>query len=412
MKVKGVNLGNWLVLEKWMSPALFEGTTAEDEYDLPRQLSKEVYEARIKIHRAEYIAERDFVAIKAMGMEAVRIPVPYFVFGDREPFLGCVKELDKAFCWAERYGLQILIDLHTAPMGQNGFDNGGICGVCKWSQYPQEVEFVLTVLERLAQRYGTRQGLWGIEVLNEPITEKAWKMMDVPNRYPAVDQEMAKGSGPNTIHFLRDFYERAYDRLRRYLPEEKYVVIHDGFELLEWKDFMREEKYVNVVLDTHQYLMFAEADGCGQEVEAYLTYIRENFEKEIAEMQQYFPVICGEWCLFNSLACRCDTKGGKSVLNGVEGNAVEMLGDQEKKEIYRAVAKAQLAAWEKGSGYFYWSYKLLTDTVNEKGWIGWDSWDLGRCVDFGWFPVSHKGDLDKTREGGKDNDSKSDISGI
>ena len=67
MYIKGVNLGNWLVLEKWMSPALFEGTTAEDEYYLPRQLSKEVYEARIKVHRAEYISERDFVAIKAMG---------------------------------------------------------------------------------------------------------------------------------------------------------------------------------------------------------------------------------------------------------------------------------------------------------------------------------------------------------
>ena len=36
---------------------------------------------------------------------------------------------------------------------------------------------------------------------------------------------------------------------------------------------------------------------------------------------------------------------------------------------------------------FYWSYKLLTDTVNTPGWIGWDSWDLGRCVDFGWFPA-------------------------
>ena len=46
MKVKGVNLGNWLVLEKWMSPSLFDGTTAEDEYYLPTQLSKEVYEAR------------------------------------------------------------------------------------------------------------------------------------------------------------------------------------------------------------------------------------------------------------------------------------------------------------------------------------------------------------------------------
>ena len=166
MYVKGVNLGNWLVLEKWMSPALFEGTTAEDEYYLPRQLSKEVYEARISIHRAEYITERDFTRIKSMGMDAVRIPVPYFIFGDREPFIGCIRELDKAFNWAEKYGLQILIDLHTAPDSQNGFDNGGISGVCKWSQEPDEVEFELSVLERLAKRYGTRQGLWGIEILN------------------------------------------------------------------------------------------------------------------------------------------------------------------------------------------------------------------------------------------------------
>ena len=81
MYIKGVNLGNWLVLEKWMSPALFEGTTAEDEYYLPRKLSKEVYEARIKVHRAEYISERDFVAIKAMGMEAVRIPCLLYTSG-------------------------------------------------------------------------------------------------------------------------------------------------------------------------------------------------------------------------------------------------------------------------------------------------------------------------------------------
>lgn len=372
MKIKGVNLGNWLVLEKWMSPALFEGTTAEDEYYLPRQLSREVYEAGIQIHRSEYITERDFVAIKSMGMEAVRIPVPYFIFGDREPFIGCIKELDKAFNWAEKYGLEILIDLHTAPMGQNGFDNGGICGVCKWSKYPEEVEFVLSVLERLASRYGTRKGLWGIEVLNEPITDKAWKLMDVPNRYPAVDQDMAEGSGPNTIEFLKDFYCRAYDRIRKYMPEEKYVVLHDGFEILAWKDFMREEKYVNVVLDTHQYLMMAEADGCQQTLASYLNYIQENYEKSIEEMQKYFPVICGEWCLFNSLVCGCDTKGGQSVLNGVEGSKEEQLNAEAKKKIYRAVADAQIKAWDKGSGYFYWSYKLLTDTVNDKGWIGWD----------------------------------------
>lgn len=390
MKVKGVNLGNWLVLEKWMSPALFEGTTAEDEYYLPQQLSKEVYEARIKVHRSEYISERDFVTIKAMGMDAVRIPVPYFIFGDREPFPGCIEELDRAFCWAEKYGLQVLIDLHTAPEGQNGFDNGGICGVCKWSRTPEEVEFVLTVLERLAERYGTRKGLWGIEVLNEPITERMWNIFDVPNRYPAADKAMAEGSGPNTIEFLKKFYAEAYERIRRYMPEEKYVVIHDGFELLAWKDFMQEERYVNVVLDTHQYLMVAESMGCEQTVDGYVNYVREHFEKEIEEMEQYFPVICGEWCVFNSLACGCDTKGGQSVLNGVDGTKEEAMSAQEKKNIYRALAEAQLRAWEKGSGYFYWSYKLLIDTVNVPGWIGWDSWDLGRCVDQGWFPVARQ----------------------
>ena len=312
------------------------------------------------------------------------------VFGDREPFIGCISELDKAFQWAERYGLEILIDLHTVPMGQNGFDNGGICGVCKWSQYPEEVEFVLSVLERLAMRYGNRKGLWGIEVLNEPITDREWEVEDIPNRFPAADPEMAEGSEPITMEFLRGFYCKAYDRIRKFMPEEKYVVIHDGFELLAWKDFMREEKYINVVLDTHQYLMMAESEGCQQELSSYLAYVQKKYEKDIEEMQKYFPVICGEWSLFNSLACGYDTKGGQSILNGVEGNAEKPLSADEKREIYKILCKAQVDAWNKGSGYFYWSYKLLTDTVNDSGWIGWDSWDLGRCIDFGWFPTENR----------------------
>lgn len=50
-----------------MSPALFDGTTADDEYYLPTQLDPAVYEARIKTHRAEYINERDFATIRSWG---------------------------------------------------------------------------------------------------------------------------------------------------------------------------------------------------------------------------------------------------------------------------------------------------------------------------------------------------------
>lgn len=388
MFIKGVNLGNWLVLEKWMSPALFDGTTAEDEYYLPRQLSPEAYEARIKVHRSEYISERDFATIKRIGLDTVRIPVPYFIFGDRPPFIGCIEELDKAFAWAEKYGLKILIDLHTAPLSQNGFDNGGICGVCKWSQTPEEVDFVLNVLEKLAKRYGQREGLWGITPINEPITEPMWTTMGVQDRYTPVEPELAAGSAPNTMEFLRKFYADAYDRIKPNIKDGAYVVFHDAFRLKDWKDFLTQPKYVgNVVLDTHQYLMMAEMMGCEQTIEGYRKFIEENFAKDVAEVNEYVPVVCGEWCLFNSLAVGMDTKGGQTSLNGIDFGDSVILTSEQKAEIYQAVGEAQLSAWKKGSGYFYWTYKMLLDTVNEANWNGWDCWDLNKSVDLGWFPT-------------------------
>lgn len=221
-KIKGVNLGNWLVLEKWMSPNLYDGTTAADEYYLPRQLPKEVYEARIRTHRAEFVSERDFARMKAIGLNTVRIPVPYFIFGDREPFIGCIDELDKAFVWAEKYGLKILVDLHTTPMSQNGYDNGGISGVCKWAQLPEEVDFVLDVLEKLAERYGHRKGLLGITPLNEPVSEEIWTSMDVQKRYPPADKELAEGSAPISFEWLKGFYDKAWERIFPHLAEDKF----------------------------------------------------------------------------------------------------------------------------------------------------------------------------------------------
>lgn len=99
-------------------------------------------------------------------------------------------------------------------MSQNGFDNGGISGVCKWAQLPDEVEFVLSVLERLARRYGHRQALMGIEIINEPNTTTSWPMMNVTERYKAVDSELAEGTGPIAFDWLKDFYVTAYHRLR------------------------------------------------------------------------------------------------------------------------------------------------------------------------------------------------------
>ena len=85
MKIKGVNLGNWLVLEKWMSAELFHGIPAQDEEDFYHMLPAEEAQTRLRMHRDYFIQERDFQQIAALGLNAVRIPVPHYIFGGNSP---------------------------------------------------------------------------------------------------------------------------------------------------------------------------------------------------------------------------------------------------------------------------------------------------------------------------------------
>lgn len=384
-EIKGVNLGGWLVLEKWMTPSLFEGVEADDEYYLAFDLAENEYRTRIKMHRDYFITEADFLRIASSGLNTVRIPVPYFIFGDRPPFIECVSYLDKAFKWAEKTGLKILIDLHTAPLSQNGFDNGGISGVCKWAQDTVEVEFILSVLERLSERYGQNKSLWGIQVLNEPATPIIWENMNPQKRYPPRDIELAKGSKAVSIEFLYEFYDKAYQRIRNYLPIDKKVVFHDGFELDIWEEFFRKGNYKNVVLDTHQYLMMAELTGTKQEINDYIKFIK-NLKEKIETVSKYVEVCVGEWCLFNSYSVGIDTNGGINPTAAKYENN-KMRSNKELVEIYQKLWEESVDAWNSGIGHFYWTYKLNIDTVNKPEWYGWDSWDLDRAISQEWVNI-------------------------
>lgn len=384
-KIKGVNLGGWLVLEKWMTPELFEGVPAEDEYYLAQDLSKETYEARILTHRSEFMTEADFIRIAEAGLNLVRIPVPYFVFGDRSPFIGCLPHLDKAFNWAKAYGIDILLDLHTVPESQNGFDNGGISGVCKWGQNRQEVEFVLSVLTRLAERYRDHEALWGIQLVNEPITEKMWSTMKPLERYEARDAAMAQGSGPLTMAFLQEFYLEAYGKLREILRPETIIAFHDAFELHAWKEFFAKYEFENIMLDTHQYLMFAELEGTEQNVQAYLDYL-DHLGKEIQEVSQYVRVFVGEWSLFNSYTVGADTQGGINPTQQTFESS-NQLSKEALAEVYQTLWHQSIETWNLGEGHMFWTYKLNIDTINDPAWYGWDSWDLSRCLSKRWIEI-------------------------
>lgn len=384
-KIKGVNLGNWLVLEKWMLPELFEGTGAEDEVWLNRKMNPAELKEKMKEHRDTFITEQDFAFIKEQGIWLLRIPVPYFIFGDRPPFNGCVEYLDKAFDWAEKYGLQILIDLHTVPGSQNGYDNGGLTGVCKWCKNPEEVEFALTVLERLAKRYGQREGLYGIEVLNEPISFLVYAT--APSTGKAVDKEEAKGSGYVPLPFLENFYRNAYRRLRKILPENKTIVFHDGFRLRHWGKFFRKEHMKNVVLDTHIYIFAMESFVPIHMPWVYQIYIKSQ-QRLIERIQRDVPVVVGEWCICNKYAEKAVS--GKSAEESSDRSARAAAQDELRKKRYLEIAAMQLQAWESGAGWIYWSYQFKPnrkEPLDEK-WK--ESWDFSRCVENGWIEFKNR----------------------
>ncbi|MCR5545780.1 MAG: cellulase family glycosylhydrolase [Lachnospiraceae bacterium] len=365
-KIKGVNLGNWLVLEKWMEPAMFRGVDAEDETWLNRRADREMLKERMKKHRDTYVEEKDFSFLKDSGITHVRIPVPYFIFGDREPFIGCIEYLDKAFDWAETYGIKILVDLHTTPGGQNGYDNGGICGVCKWHKSPEEVDFVLDVLKRLAERYKDRSALFGIEVVNEPISFPVYMTSPTHNKW--VDPEEGKGSSFVPMSFLKAFYKRAYDELRKILPKEVAIVFHDGFRLGSWNRFFKKNHMENVFLDTHIYIFAMENFVPIHKPFVYNIYLWIDGLR-LKHAGKAIPVIVGEWCICNRYA------------------ANERIEEEERKKRFNIISKIEQKAWEDTAGWFYWNYQLLRDETTPTDEFFKESWDFKRSLKRGWISV-------------------------
>jgi glucan 1,3-beta-glucosidase len=359
--IRGVNLGGWLVLEKWITPALFAGTSAEDEAHLWTELSDLGERELLRAHRDSFITERDFADLASRRIDAVRIPVPYFVFGDHQPYFGCIDHLDRAFAWAERHRIAVLLDLHTVPDSQNGLDGGGLCGVCKWHRSPEHVNLAVDVLEQLARRYRNHPGLWGIEVLNEPISVQMWDLIDVPKRYPPADPEYARGSEPVPTDFLKTFYEAAYRRIRAHAPTVR-VVFHDGFRSAEWSGFFTDPALRRVAVDTHLYLMHRTMAVGEGDLDNYLATIASEFTRTVRQLARSVPVIVGEWSL--------DTSSPRA----------EEKPEAEKLIYYHALADAQVRAWRSAVGWFFWTYKLQTSTATA------DLWDLRQATDRDYLP--------------------------
>jgi glucan 1,3-beta-glucosidase len=330
-KLRGVNLGAWLVLEKWMVPDVYRGTDAEDEYSLCLALGSEAA-GRLNHHRETWIIAEDFRWIKNCGLNAVRLPVGYWALEAPKPFVESSSFIDFALEQCRQNGLKLLLDLHGAPGSQNGWDHSGRSGAINWPKDPKNIQETLRVLESFAQKYGKHPALFGIELLNEPRDV-------VP------------------LEILQQFYQDAYARLRKHLDPQAAIVFHDSFRAMAWKNFMQEPAFSNVILDTHLYQCFSDADKKRSAVEQLAFAL--NRQTVLEEMQREgLPTIVGEWSL------------------GLPGQAMHGLSAFQAASVKRAYADTQLLNYENTRGWFFWSYKLQRAS----------EWNFRHCVEQGWLP--------------------------
>lgn len=344
---RGVNLGGWLLLEPGPSAALFQehGPSLSCEWDLllamRQKLGAEAASAALRAHRESFVTEEDIRRIAGLGLNAVRIPLGYWVVSgpaEGDIFMGpCLEYVDRALAWCKVHGLQVLLDLHGAPGGESGEKP---CGRERRDWHWKEWRFddSVAVLRRLAARYKGHPCVTGIAVCNEPS-----------ERVPA--------------EALCHFYDRAVAAIREAgMPPDEVAVVLPVYrtERLDeiWRVWNRKydgfAKHANVAFDLHLYHCF----GVWWQRQGLQSQLRMT--RRHRKVLRRVPAVVGEW----SLALAPRARAGDDA--------------EDENEALRAFAAAQLEAYSQAShGWFFWNWR--DGPAQDPGW------DVRTCVERGWL---------------------------
>jgi len=351
-KVRGVNTGGWFVLEPWITPSIFEGNDAVDEYTFTQQLGRDAAQSRLQQHWDSWITESDFQQMAGAGLNHVRIPIGYWSVLPRngDPYVqGAYERLGRALDWAQGAGLKVMIDLHGAPESQNGFDNSGKYGSPNWGQ-GDSVEYTKEVLNKIRDDMAGHPAVNSIQLLNEPL------------------------GGVVNVDTIKQFYYDGWGDLR---DSNVAIAFHDAFQGVSgWNDW--GAGMGNLLLDTHHYQIF-DNSAVSQDLNSHISRACA-FGNEMASTGK--PTISGEWT--GGITDCAKWLNGKNKgarydgtfqdsskvgdCTGKSTGSVTGLSNDDKNNVGRFI-EAQLDAFEKAAGWIFWTWKT-------EGAPEWDMQDL------------------------------------
>ncbi|KAG8819541.1 hypothetical protein FRC19_009715 [Serendipita sp. 401] len=253
-KMYGVNLGGWLTLEPFISPALYEEfyPDAVDEWTLSEHLQAKYNSLDvIENHYKTFIVEEDFAQIAAAGLNWVRIPIPFWAIQkyDNEPFLERTAwtYFLKAIEWARKYGIRINLDFHALPGSQNGWNHSGKLGLNGEFNFMRGVMGIAN-----AQR-----AMDYIRILAEFISQPEYK--NVVPFFGIVNEPLSNIQGSYPKSAMEAFYAEAYRVIRNAggtgAGNGPMISIHHAFWGPDnWTGFLQGSD--RIAMDLHPYLVF------------------------------------------------------------------------------------------------------------------------------------------------------------
>ncbi|KAE9390725.1 glycoside hydrolase family 5 protein [Gymnopus androsaceus JB14] len=373
-KVRGVNLGGWLVLEPWITPSLFDNTgnsNIVDEWTFGQLQNHGTALAALQNHWNTWITEADFAAIAAAGLNHVRLPIGYWAFdvSAGEPYIqGQLPYLEKAVTWAGNHGLKVIVDLHGAPGSQNGFDNSGHrISFPQWQADQTNIQRTDAIIKTIANMYKDNTNVVPvIAPLNEP----------------------AGFDGEAVLDAVRQYWYDSYGNIRYPYGSSQesntVVLLHDAFQPLSyWNGFMNLPGWQGVAMDTHIYQMFSDADVARTNAQHISAACQMEDSSKLGLwliVGEWTPAMtdCAKYLNGRGIGARYDgSYPGSSYVGsctGKTGSAASFSSDY--KVFLRQSWEAQVITYEKVAGWIMWTWKAENA----------DDWSYQAGLAGGWIP--------------------------
>lgn len=369
--LRGVNVGNLLVSESWLSPfgagesldqngdPILDHDSLPTYPELPMEEAIQAFrsnpnldqgqqEELIRLYRDSWFGEEDFALVREMGLNLIRLP---FYWRDilEEDYRR--KKEEEAFAYLDSFlenckknGLYCILDLHGAPGSQNAYEHSGDLSKADLWKEERHQEAVADLWAYIASYYKEKRpdlapSIASFDLLNEPCTSY---------------ENPGDGTDPDIAYPV---YDRIYKAIRA--TGDQHVITIEGM----WSyDSFRDPKdygWTNILHETHMYNWdhekvpywlfndYHELRNWGHDYDVPMfigefTFFEdaEAWKKQLSFYQKrgyswamwtYKAAVTGWWTTsWSILTQKLDLRGGKRKANLKEGTYEELKEAAEK----------------------------------------------------------------------------------